>query len=306
IGDSRIEMLSAYQVSDDRRLTEKAIRQLADGLHSSGALRCRYPDWTPDTVTEPEKKGGFKMVLPGFELIYIQMVHDYARERRNDALIRSVLPVLRVIRRRMAAFKGKDGILRGLPGWNFLDWLPSWEHGTPPGCEDGTGCSLNWLYLRSLKDLADMEKHFGDAAQYEELTQEAAALEEAVVRTYWDEERGLYSENEEHSCYSEHAQVLAALAAGRTESLQRLNDGTLDQCGIYFSFYFLEACRIYGLKDAFNRRIDRYRRLACKPGITTFPENWENWRSWCHAWSANFLYFHYAPETVNITAPIPD
>jgi hypothetical protein len=303
VADSRIEMLSAYQVSDDRHLTEKVIRQLADGQNARGALRCRYPDWLTDKQDDPN---GFNLILPGFELIYIQMVHDYARERRNDDLIRSVLPTMRAIRKRMASLRSADGILRDLPGWNFLDWHPDWSHGCPPGCANGSGCTLNWLYLRSLKDLADIEKHFGEMAEHDALLQEAAMVEDAIVKKFWVEEQGLYAETEERSYFSEHAQVFAALAANRTESLHRLEDGTLDQCGIYFSFYFLEVCRIYGLKDAFEKRIAKYLEVAKMPGVTTFPENFAHWRSWCHAWSANFLYFFYVKPGDNITNPIPD
>lgn len=303
IADSRLEMLASYAVSADRRLPEKALRQLARGQNADGAMRCRFPDWTPCDFQA--FSFGRALVIPGFELLYIQMVHDFARLRCKDELVRALLPVLRKIRERMARLRGRDFLLRDLPGWNFLDWLPNWKRGVPPYCENGSGCTLNWLYLRSLRDLADIERHFGRPEYADSALREAERCEEAVIGRFYVPERGAFAEDEGKRYFSEHAQVFALLAAGRREVLPHLEQEDLDPCGIYFSFYFLEACRLYGLRESYERRLAKYRELAARPEVTTFPEEFQHWRSWCHAWSAHSLFFHYQKGT-SIVDPIPD
>ena len=234
-------------------------------------------------------------LIPGFSLLYIQQLHDFARLRHNDALVRELLPAARRIAAHAAGHLD-GGILRRLPGWNFLDWRPDWKNGIPPFCEEGGGCTLNWFFVQSLRDLADLERNFGSAVHAAAYERQAAELERAVTALFYDEARGCFAEDQEHRYFSEHAQVFAILTAGRTDLLPLLRKGELDECGIYFSFYYFEVCRLHGLDDCFARRLAGYEKLALS-GLSTLPEEFRNWRSFCHAWSAHYLYFHYSRDS---------
>lgn len=291
VADSRIECLATRCVTDDCRLQRKAIRMLADGQREDGAIMCRYPGRDDRNVFQPSPK--VSQFIPGFHAIYLQMVHDFALRRVDDALIKSLLPVLRRAAHFLAGYLD-GGILRNLPGWNFLDWHPHWRNGIPPFCVNGCGCTLNFLAVQSFRDLADLEFFFGSHEEGASWSRMAKQLEEATLRTFYDPARQGFAEDEGHCCFSEHAQVAALLFANRQEVIPLLRSGTLDQCGIYFSFYYLDACRRYRLTDCFERRRAAYLELAARPELDTLPEEFHSWRSYCHAWSGHFLYFQYA------------
>lgn len=303
ISDSRFDLLSLYELCDDTRLAENALRQFAEGQYPEGFLSCRYP--TKELGYQPVFGELYKIHIPAFTAFYIQMLHDFARLRRNDALVCGLLPVARRAMNYLAAACGKDGLLR-VPGWNFIDWIDRWEGGVPPGCRNGEGCTLNLIYLLSLKDLADLERNFGSESAAREAEARAERLAAAIRAAYWLPERGCFAENEERNYVSEHAQVFALLALGERAVIPALRSGELDECGIAFSFYYLEACRIYRLDDLFDKRQERYLVTADRADLRTMPEMFPNewWlRSDCHAWSSHLLYHRFAAG--NILAPIP-
>ena len=128
------------------------------------------------------------------------------------------------------------------------------------------------------------------------MTGVAEELLRTIVEVYYDAGRGMFAETPAHDYYSEHAQVFALLAAERTEVLPALKRGGIDECGIYFSFYYLEACRRYGLTAQFEARKEKFLNTADPPQLRTMPEQFPNdaWlRSDCHAWSSHFLYHYF-------------
>lgn len=304
ISDSRFDLLSLYELSGDIRLAENALRQFAEGQYSSGMFPCRYP--TREHAQYHATPGElYQLHIPSFTSFYIQLLHDFARLRRNDALVCELLPVARRAADYLNSTLGEDQLLHA-PGWNFIDWLDNWEAGIPPGCRYGEGCTLNLIHLLSLQQLADLEQCFGSARQAALRQEQAARLKQAIRHTYWIDERNCFAEDSARSYVSEHAQVFALLALNERAVIPVLRSGTLDECGIAFSFYYLEACRIHRLDDLFARRRERYFQAAETPGLRTMPELFPNdwWqRSDCHAWGAHFLYFQFTAGT--ILDPIP-
>lgn len=299
IGDSRLDFLSLYEICDDFRLIEKALRQFAEGQYPSGAMSCRYP--TKDFIDyEPQMGEYYRIHIPSFTAIYIQMVHDFARLRENDGLVRELMPVLRKASGYLESTIGEDGLLH-TPGWNFIDWLSNWEAGIPPECRYGEGCTLNLIYVLALKDLADLERHFGreeNAVNAEMLAEKLAA---AIYAAYYDTAKGCFAENKSHSYFSEHAQVFALLALGETSVIRSLYEDSLDECGIAFSFYYMEICRIHHLDDLFRNRLEKYLMTADAPQLRTMPELFlNNWwlRSDCHAWGSHCIYHHFAEGSI--------
>lgn len=300
VGDSRIEALCVLAATGDFRLPMKTLRLLGDGIQTDGTMFCRYPTRehaAPWTTGMDEA-----LLIPGFAILYIQMVHDFAVTRRCDDLIRELLPGLRRIVAWLEPYRGADALLRDVPGWNFIDWVDGWFRGMPPYCECGTGCTFNLMYALALRHLADMEHHFGCTAAAARLEKASAQTLAAIHEVYFDAERNCFAEDEKHRIFSEHAQVFALLAGENAGALAAINRCDLPECSIYFSFYLLEVCAMYDLETVANQRMKKYLALAQNHG-DTLPEEFQHYRSRCHAWSSNVLYFHF--RTAPLFRPIP-
>ncbi len=299
ISDSRFDLLAFYELTDDLRLPRNVLRQFAEGQYPSGMLACRYP--TKEYADyRPVLGEYYKIHIPAFSAFYVQMVHDYARYTGDGDLVKELLPVLRKVADYMQSCIGRDKLLH-VPGWNFIDWLDNWEGGVPPDCCYGEGCTLNLIQISSLKNLAELERIFGTAENAAWRECQAQELAKAVRETYFIPERGCFAENKSKSYVSEHAQVFALLALGESSVIPVLRKDGLDQCGIAFSFYYLEACRAFKLDDLFRKRQEKYIQIADIPNLRTMPEVFPggNWlRSDCHAWGAHLLYHHFARGTI--------
>jgi hypothetical protein len=122
----------------------------------------------------------------------------------------------------------------------------------------------------------------------------ADVIQEAIWRCFYDEKRSLIANDLEHRYFSEHAQILALLSKPQPALLKALKQATnLPQTSIYFSFYYLEACYLHREPDLFFQRLQKWYGMDQK-GLKTLPEEFNNPRSDCHAWSSHVLYHYFA------------
>jgi hypothetical protein len=132
----------------------------------------------------------------------------------------------------------------------------------------------------------------------------ARAAEDTIVRAFWNEERGLFADNIEHSNYSEHAQCLAYLTyvrngfAGHEDKVLRAAEGLLEaedlsRTTIYFTHYLFETYKHLGRMDLFFARMELWFGLKAN-GLKTTVEMPEPTRSDCHAWGAHPLFHYFA------------
>lgn len=266
VADSRLEALCTYKLFDDHRLPAKCLRMLSLSQREDGALNAQYPSCS-------EQK------IPSFMVIWLLMLADYYDRHGNDPLVMELRPRAVKLMEYLAA-NTVDGLLQ-VPGWNFIDWCAGWESGVPPG--QGPDSVLNWFYVLALRRMAEMELMPG-------LDEKAKQLTAEIKSVFYDPERGLYALDPDRKYYSEHPQVLAMLAAGDLSVVPGLRKEDLIPCSIYFSYYYLLACSKFGLDDLTQKRLARWERLQDE-GLTTFPEEFDNPRSDCHAWSSHILYF---------------
>lgn len=280
IGDARLEALSVYVTSTDARLAGKALRMLARSQQADGLIFSRYP-------------ARVDQVIPSFAMIWISMLHDYALWQDDPGTVYELLPCARRIADYLELHL-KDNLLY-FPGWNFIDWVDSWPHGEPAGCEnDGTNSILNLFAVIALRQLAGLEKYAGTEEHGRRSAMLADRILESVRRHYWDEARGLYANDFARKYYSEHAQSLALIIEPDSRLAETFSHVSgLAECSIYFSFYYLDACYRNQLAGLFFKRLERYFDLE-KEGLRTLPEEFRNPRSDCHAWSSHVLYHYFA------------
>ncbi|MBE6394742.1 MAG: hypothetical protein E7044_11900 [Lentisphaerae bacterium] len=268
VGDSRLEALCTYLLTDDHRLPAKALKMLSLSQRPDGSLNAQYPSCSHQTI-------------PSFMLIWLLMLSDYQHIHGDDELVRQLRP--RAIKLLGYFEKELSNGLLDISGWNFIDWCSEWKSGVPSG--SGPNSPMNFLYLMVLQYLDRMELLPG-------LKEKAAALGDKIKETFYDSKRQLYALDPDKKFFSEHSQALALLTLGDTSVIPGLRNQELTPCSIYFSYYYLEACSLFGLDDLFEKRLDKWRALSGE-GLTTFPEEFSNPRSDCHAWSSHILRFFF-------------
>jgi hypothetical protein len=288
-GDTRLECLVTYTITHDDRLPRKA-------------LRCF--DWSrlPEGLTQSRYPSRILQMIPPFSLWWVAMVADFWMYRGDVELTRDLLRGVRGVLDFYTALRGEDGLVRSPVGWNFMDWVPAWKDGVPPGGMEGEVCGvLNWQFVLALRLSAEVEKGCGDdllAGRWLRLAKQGAA---ALASRYWDEERQLYADDEAHTIFTEHSQCLAVLSGlisdeHRAAISRNLFEAQgLTRTTVYFLHYYFEACRELDRMDAFFERMKIWFEMVDYDFKTTYESgDPHDVRSDCHAWGSHPLYHYFA------------
>ncbi|MER7243399.1 alpha-L-rhamnosidase C-terminal domain-containing protein [Kribbella sp. NPDC000426] len=304
-GDTRLQCLVAYATTGDDALARQALRAFARSQSRDGLTLSR----TPSRHSSP---------IPPFTLWWVAMVHDFALWRGDLAFVAELMPGVRAaldVHRRAVDDRG---IFRALHGWNFTDWVPGWDAGTPPGIVQdgeqhpdwpgpGTGVSavLQLQLALVARQAADLEAWVGDNA--DQNSHLADRLLEAADEAFYDADRKLYADDLEHTSFSEHAQSLALLAGakyGETAVRTILEDpADVARTTVYFDHYLFEALHRIGRTDVLLDRLELWYGLLDQ-GLRTVIEHPEPTRSDCHAWGAHPLY-HYVATLLGVRPTSP-
>ncbi len=282
-GDTRLEMLVTYTLTQDARLPAKAIDIFDKSRMPSGLTQSRYPSYLTQCI-------------PPFSLWYVAMVYDYAMWRNDPEMITAVMPGVRGILEHFRNLIGKDGLLRAADGWNFSDWVPGWTCGMAPDSDTGGISGLLCMQLIYTLSLAEkLEQMQGEPELAKRNRRLMESLRSAVLEHFWDEERGMFSDNLDRSLWSEHTQCLAVLSeCFGGDRVGRMMDAIASRTDvarttIYFSHYLLEACGKADRMDMFMQKLEFWNNLG-NMGFKTTPESPEPSRSDCHAWGSHPLY----------------
>ena len=203
IGDTRLEVLATYAISNDDRLPRKALKMFDASRQLTGITQSRYPSRVRQTIAP-------------FSLWYIGMVHDFALWRGDLEFVRELMPGVRSVLDWFAAHAGTDGLVYNTPGWNFIDWVPDWQGGTPPGGDECGGVlniKLAWILLQA----AELETWIGETHMAARWTNWSHKVSDSCRHEFWSTERGMFADNREQTSFSEHAQCLAILGGWLTE-----------------------------------------------------------------------------------------
>jgi hypothetical protein len=282
VGDTRIQALISLYMSGDDRLAREAIQQFDLSRIPEGITASRYPS----------ELGQY---IPTFSLIWIAMVHDYFLHRDDPEFVRRMLPGVRGVVGWFEAKLDATGLLGSLPWWPYVDWVPAWAFGVPPGGRDGRSTLITLQYAYALDRAAQLEDALGFADEAARNRRRAQAVREAVRSRAWDAEKGLFRDAPGASLYSQQTNIMAVLADAVPAAEQRtlmervLADGTLTQGTYYFGFYLFEALAKAGLAEQYVERLAPWKGML-EMGLTTTPETPEPTRSDSHAWSAHPNY----------------
>ena len=291
VGDSRLEALTTYAINADDRLPRKAITLFGLSRLPDGLTQARYPSRDVQ-------------VIPPFALWWIGMVHDYALWRGDRAFVTEMLPGVRSVLEGFLAHVHPENVLQAPDGWNFTDWISSWPLGVPPDGFSGSSGLLNWHLVYTLGLAARLEQWAGESLLAQHWQGRRDALAAACKAVFWDEQRGLFADDQAHTHFSEHTQCLALLSGALAgEQYARtaqnlLGDASLTRTTIYFDHYLFETYRLLDQPAAFFERLRLWFDLPAQ-GFKTTPEHPEPTRSDCHGWGAHPLY-HFLASLLGI------
>jgi alpha-L-rhamnosidase len=286
VGDTRIQALISYAVTGDDRLARQALRAFNDSRIPEGITRSRYPSSLPQNI-------------PTFSLLWIGMLHDYWMYRPDPTPVRDSLVGTRTVLNWFARYQQPDGLLRELPWWSFIDWVPAGA--IPTYDAHGESCVTTLQYLGALNDAADLEAAFGDPARAARYRSRAAHVRNGIDSLCWVPSRSMLADSPAKNVFSQQANILGVLfdvipKAQQRAVLQKLlaiepgtTPGGVLSASYYFRFYLARALDHAGMADDYLASIQAWRQLLALH-FSTWPEMPGNTRSDSHAWSAHPIY----------------
>ena len=286
-GDTRVQLNVMSSMTSDDAMVRRAIEMFDLNRRDDGIVPFNFP-------TRCEQDGA------AYTLCYLGMYGDYLMNHSNRDWLRARLPGFRNTLSAFELYERNDGILENLPGWSFLDWTSEWKGGWAPGSRGGANAELNLFYLMALQGAASVEDAFGNRYLAEHWREKAGRLRTAVIKTFFDVEKGLFASDSGHTVFAEHAQCLALLAdvfaREKAQSLfgRLVAERNLNRATVYFSYYLFEAYFRFCRPDLFLERLELWKDYLRLGSTTTlespeFPGRYA--RSDCHAWGAHPVWF---------------
>jgi hypothetical protein len=286
VGDTRIQALISYAVAGDDRLARQALEAFDDSRFPDGITRSRYPSSLPQTI-------------PTFSLLYVGMVRDYWMYRPDAEPARASLAGTRTVMNWFAGYEQPDGLLKQLPWWSFIDWVPS---GTIPTYDaKRESCVTTLEYLGALEDAAALEKGLGDPHRGDGYEGRAAHVRSGLLSQCWSNARGLLADTPEQKNFSQQANILGVLYDVVPKEQQQkvlramlavepgtTPDGVLS-ASYYFRYYLARALEHAGMADEYLNSINPWRKLLALH-FSTWPEVPGDTRSDSHAWTSHPIY----------------
>lgn len=284
-GDTRVQLQVVSALTADDRLIRRAIELYDFSRREDGMVGMNFPTYlTQDSAT--------------YTLIWPLMFRDYVMWHDNQPWLRARMPGLRATMHALELYENGDGLLDQLPGWSFMDWVPSFRDGVAP---DGYGLSAlnNLFYVHALQSAAVAEDAVGNGEMARYWRGKAERVAGKVVALFWSAERGLVADTLKKDTFSEHAQCLALLAgilspAQEAQAFKGLIEAPdLARTTVYFSHYLFDTYTRYGRADLSLKRLDLWSDYV-KNGMCTPLESPGDARSDCHAWGSHPIYHLHA------------
>lgn len=289
-GDGRVEFLLTAAVNSDERLVRQCMTLFDEARLPNGLVPMNFPS-------------RMRQVSATYTMCWIDMFKDYLLWRSDREWLKARLPGIEAALAGLRRYEDADGLIRNLPGWSFSDYTPDWHNGVSPDGETGLSAMNSLQYVSALRNAAAVADEFGEERLAELWRARAGRTAEAVMRTFWDEGRGLMADTVRHDLYSEQAQCLAILSGTLVGEKREAAFRGLVECKDltpvtqYFAHYLFETYFAFGRTDLFLKRLDAWRGFVRDNMCTLLempatPE--KEARSDCHAWGAHPLYHLHA------------
>jgi len=297
-GDSRVQYLVSGLFDTEDRLVRNAITIFDTDRRENGMTSFNCP--TRGT------QEGF-----GFACCEVMMHGDYAWQHTNREWLRTRAAGMNHTLMGFEDFARADGLLVRTPGWNFVDWVPSWRDGEPPDSgSDVPNAELNLQYLYALRAAAKTEEALGETALAAHWRGRAERVAAAVRAEFWRADRSLFVSSRTAPKFSEHAQCLALLCDVVTGDEAKacfnalVTEPDLARGTIYYKHYLFETFFKFGRADLFFKNLGFWKDCADWGLATILETPGKQSRSDCHGWGSHPLWhLHTGVAGVRSAAP---
>ena len=289
VGDTRIEAMMTLLLGIDDRAHRKATLMFDASRGMRGITQSRYPSRS-------------RQYIPPFSLWWNLMVADHWAWRGDGEMAKKHLPGIRsVLTSYQMLINPETGLPKAQEDWNFLDWVPAWDAGIPPGGNEGINLAFALQLLLAVEATIELESQFGLAQSQRSMLLWAQELRKAIKAQV--AANGLIPDTPGGTTFCEHTHALAVLT----------NDKELQQIGakwyegkpngpettFYFKHYRFEALSKLGRHQTMLDDIRHYWGDMIKNGLVCTQEQLEPSRSDCHAWAAHPL-LHFQTKLLGI------
>ena len=282
VGDSRIESTIMMALTDDNRLSAKSTDLYRWSIGYRGMTQSRYPSRN-------------RQYIPPFSIWWVLMVHDQHLWRGNRDLVKQLLPSVRSVLSFFEQYMDRDdhspgfGLMQSTDQWNFVDWIPAWRDGVPPGGLHGHSLAINLQLVLALEAAVDLETSYGRNHSQRPLLVWLQDLRHAVKKHV--NKDGFLPDAPGEKTVSEQPHALALLS--NDKELQKIGAHWYEKkpegskATYYYQHYRHEAFARLGRYDLLLENIRGEWGEMIKRGLRTTIEMPDPGRSDCHAWSAH-------------------
>jgi alpha-L-rhamnosidase len=316
LGDSYIHALLTFVTNTDWRLVRRHLRICAHSQRADGLL----------AMVAAGDAAASSTTIPDYSLHWLRALTRYFEYSGDAATVRELAPTAVEVLAAFERFRGDDGLIRGMPGWTFIDWAMT-ERAEVTGAVDA-------LYAAALDDFARL----ADAALSDaRAAADARSRAERTRRAFgllWDDAAGVYVDAADaHGPRRRVSQQTNAIAiiggCAPRERWARMFDYVLDENRLvitptisdepaaymfqrmnpadygtfdaetsvvaaqpFFSHFVHDALVCAGRRDLIAARCMKWW-PQIERGDTTFEEYWDaraGTGSRCHAWAATPTY----------------
>lgn len=282
-GDSHVVMLCAGYATGEWQLARQALYQFNWSRGYDGLVQSRYPSRNPQYI-------------PSWALLWCVMLHDYWWHTADQQTVRDCINGLHSTLQWFKRYEDERGLLYNLPHWKVVDWVKEWQEpfGYPPGAEGGVSGIINLQYAYTLKKAAVLCESQKDAIMAAHYNERAAQICSLLATECWDPKSGVFYDRPDGRETSELGIAWAILAGAiQGEDAQRacayLRTNGIAKATLYGRFYVFRALAKTGMYHQAPALLDWWEEMAATH-LTTWPEEPQLARSFCHAWSCGPLY----------------
>ena len=294
--DSCVQMLCGYYAFGEFEFARESLRLIAHSLREDNMLELCSP-------------GKVRITIPSFTAVFIRQLKEYLDYSKDVVFIRQMYDMAKRIVDGFARRVDDTGLIpcyQGKGYWNFYEWRKGlhgkeyFEQNPPYECPLNAFVSdAFWCFAR-ICDVVCPE----NAAYYDNLH---IKLNEAIHKSFFDEQRGIYITRLNGDSEQLHAltQAMALYVEATPEHLKdtvvkNMLGENMIPCSLSASIYeydvLLQMGEIY--RDYVREKVETVWGEMLYAGATTFWEteggasDFKNAGSLCHGWSAVPIYLY--------------